>query len=270
MSFQPARLVGNWANKIALGSTTAAVENPPLTIGLPHDVGGNPFNNSIVFWHGRWLMTYRRSANLFIIELSNNFEYIDKARLLIKNAIDGRLCILNGSLYCSYSSLEQGTRCHMHICKLDDNLNMVFEKHFDPIKKHWEKNWMFCSIDEEIFCVYDYQPLLTVWHMNENFEVTNIIAKKTIGWEYGAIRGNTPPILIDGNLVMIVHSKINRGLYVNAVLRMTKSFDILSMQKIDIDNFGIVFPCGLVEYHGKYFVSYGIDDRACRVREVLL
>jgi hypothetical protein len=262
--------VGNWANKIALGSTTAVVENPPLTIGLPHDVGGNPFNNSIVFWHGRWLMTYRRSTNLFIIELSNNFESIGKAMLLIKNAIDGRLCILNGNLYCSYSSLERDARCHMHICKLDDNLNVTFDKHFNPIKAHWEKNWVFCSLDGEIFCIYDYQPALTVWRMNEDFEIANTITRDPISWEYGTIRGNTPPILINGDLVMIVHSKINRGLYVNAVLRMTKSFDLLSVQKIDIDDFGIVFPCGLAERHGGYFVSYGIDDRACRVREVLI
>jgi len=287
MSFQPAQLSVNWATDVELGKGSyfiSATRSLPLTIDLPHEDVGSSFNNSILFWRGRILMTYRHQyghpnvlygySNVIIAELDDKFKPVGKTKLLIENAQDGRLCILNGGLYCSYSSILGGERCHMHICKLDDNLNVTFDKHFNPIKnptKHLEKNWVFCSMDGEIFCVYDYQPQLTIWRMNEDFEITDTITKDPVVWEFGEVRGGTPPILIDGNFVSIVHS-IYRKKYVNAVLRMTKEFDFISLQRvdIDIDNFLIIFPCGLAELHGRYFVSYGVEDRSCRIRELLM
>ena len=220
-------------------------------------------------------MTYRRHSKIFISEVDDQFNPLGQERLLIENAQDGRLCALNGSLCCSYSSVSRderfpNCRCHMHVCRLDDDLNVIFDKHFDPIKKELDKNWVFCSLDGEIFCIYDYQPELTVWRMDENFEVVDVISKKQASWAFGTIRGNTPPILINGNLVMIVHSIIGQRTYVNAVLRLTKGFDVISIQKLDVDDFRIVFPCGLAERHGRFFVSYGADDRCCKVRELVM
>jgi predicted GH43/DUF377 family glycosyl hydrolase len=244
---------------------------------LSHGDDGLSFNNSILYYRRRMLMTYRHAfgdhgsaySELYITELNSDFNVISK-QLLLKYAEDGRLCVLNGDLHCVYSASDE-RRIHIHIGHLNDKLEVDRDKHFNPIKR-LEKNWQFFSLNGNIFCVYDYEPFI-VYRMDNDFKIIETIERPPVKWPFGRIRGSTPPIMVKDKWLMLVHSHDSNAPgspYVNGVLTFNQTFNVLSLTRLDIDNFNIVFPCGLTFQDNRGFVSYGVDDSYCKIRELAI
>lgn len=71
-----------------------------------------------------------------------------------------------------------------------------------------EKNWVFFEHDAELFCVYATDPEHVVLRMRDGVVVEEFRTKGP-AWQWGHIRGGTPPVdLGDGRMMAVFHSSI--------------------------------------------------------------
>jgi predicted GH43/DUF377 family glycosyl hydrolase len=152
--------------------------------------------------------------------------------------------------------------------------------------KSKEKNWVFFSVGPRLFCIYGDEPEHLVLEL-EGDRVVNEWKSPAPFWEWGVVRGGTPPALLaDGNFLTVFHSSMPSekpptyvryfaGAY---VFRGQAPFDVLGISlkpllsaseedghKVDpryVEGWKplVVFPCGLVQNRDSWLLSFGIND----------
>jgi hypothetical protein len=150
----------------------------------------------------------------------------------------------------------------------------------------WEKNWVpFALNDGNIALIYTHQPW-TILHLNVAPEVPipEFLAVFSIGeikWDYGEIRGGTPPIVFDENsLITFFHSAQvigSRNVYMvgACVFRNSPPYEprlitteplLVARYRTTAARFGwgvlasVIFPLGAIQQNSIFKLLCGIDD----------
>jgi len=139
-----------------------------------------------------------------------------------------------------------------------------------------EKNWIWFRHNDKWMIVYSFSPHVL-------YEPENPIPHKSPEpalWQYGEIRGGTPPVKIGDNYLTFFHSSLpwkkkQRRYYMGAymfealapfrVVTMTQ-FPLLAGSDDDPRLNGgplVVFPCGSLLDKDEWLVTFGVNDEAC-------
>lgn len=220
------------------------------------------------------------------ITLQNHNSFED-ARLF---GNEGKLCMSYvGSTMPNMPIRAMVTRCNIG---LGDISNIVQ----DPLPKNdgssIQKNWVYFSVKDRLFCIYQCHPVHSVYEITNGNMLHVTTAPK---WPYGEIRGGTPPVSYEGKLLRFFHSRLmnefgpfSHRYYVGAYLMNPEPpFEIVKVSKKPIlygSESGdlnkdqrkacahwkpnCVLPFGAVERDGGWLVSVGVNDSACAIVKV--
>lgn len=257
---------------------------------------------------GRWLVT-RRAVwdkrdkmgfnDLVAFKMENNVPQIGQIvnlgkRWEIEHFEDPRVMMHDGQVYigaCNFIRNNQGcTYPHQIICTVDQNWNLI--RRYDPVFRNngsdcgmqnlHEKNWTWFWIDDQPYLHYSGDPQV-VAKFTPDFVFTGqqwSVGWDTRVWNYGHIRGGTPPVLIDGLYWTFFHSSTpwtptKRQYHMSAMAFSSKPpFDvqcivpepILSGSQCDIWQDGkplCIFPGKAILKGDEWFIVFGVNDLAC-------
>ena len=278
-----------------------------FNFGIAEKKGVDYFNCGLVRRpDGLWLIT-RRSRNQRGVPFGMNdivaFQLDEQTRKPLRGAPirmqkrwegeqweDARAVYHNGRTFISCCDFiwQRGswTGAHQIVEEVSNEWQSV--RRFDPVYGHnednlgrnrWhEKNWIWFIHDGAWHMVYQANPH-TVARFNDKFELMDEwqAPELALDWDYGEIRGGTPPVLLGNEYWTFAHSstpwkKPFRQYHMLAYafeskppFRMTRisSFPILSGS--DQDPTGdkkpiVVFPMGAILEKDKWFVTLGVND----------
>ncbi len=218
---------------------------------------------------------------------------------------DARLFVFNGEPYVSYTEMvgyKPGVdftcvmkyarlSLHGNRWKVDESWQPVYGRNHGRSK---EKNWIFFEHDRRLFAVYEGCPDHRVLEIEGDRVVKEFV---TAGprWEWGELRGGTPPVLTDdGHFISIFHSSLpteKPPAYVRYYAAAYK-FEakppfkvvgisprpILSGSEVDGHQIDprymegwkplVVFPCGLVYSGENLLISAGVNDWQCAIAKM--
>lgn len=144
-------------------------------------------------------------------------------------------------------------------------------------RKDYQKNWVPFFIDGQLHILYKSYPWNVIafgqtWKDNKAYFHSDLLK-----WQWGDIRGGTPPILVDDLLWTFMHSSLDwkhryRRYYAGAIafeprppfkpvlftpeplLRGSQN-DVWGQRKPLV-----IFPCGSLFRNGKWLLSCGVND----------
>lgn len=142
-----------------------------------------------------------------------------------------------------------------------------------------EKNWIWFNYDWSWYFVYSFSPHIVVRVGNE-LPIAEYKSENKPKWDYGEIRGGTPPVRVGEEYISFFHSSLpwknrQKRYYMGAyafeskppfrVTRMTTE-PLLAGSDKDSRTLGgppCIFPCGAVLEKEKWLVSFGVNDETC-------
>lgn len=68
-----------------------------------------------------------------------------------------------------------------------------------------EKNWVFFSENEKLYCIYSSSPSFRAFELNED-QILNSWEEPGLSWKWGPIRGGSAPVIYEGKCVRVFHS----------------------------------------------------------------
>jgi hypothetical protein len=176
------------------------------------------------------------------------------------------------------------------IGRLDHKNPWVVDRRIDPVygfngasigkDTGAEKNWLWFFHQDKLHMVYSFSPhVVSRFSLDGKFEQEYKTVEELADWDYGTIRGGTPPIQTDegSEYLSFFHSslpdeKYHRRYYMGAytfesqppfrITRMTKEPLLAgsSQDAMSKDKPIVVFPCGSRLKCGKWLVSMGVND----------
>jgi predicted GH43/DUF377 family glycosyl hydrolase len=227
-----------------------------------HVVKGLPigsYNNSIIRFRGRLVMTYRfhdgtAKTKLGIAELDENFTVFYSETLSLDedetlSLEDARLFIWKGELWLNFvvSTWPNFPSSQVKICKLYKPDHWRFsdkEQYWLPDRQTTEKNHCPIVHDDVLHIVYrNNQP--QECDLSKLSRIIYTPADKremktpALRWPYGEIRGGTVPILYQGKLLSFFHSHLDSFMptttwcyFIGAMLMKAEPpFQMLSVSK---------------------------------------
>lgn len=215
---------------------------------------------------------------------------------------DARAIYRNGVLYvsaCNFVIVNNGkgwTGSHMVVNTITNRTTRngwQVNQRIDPIygnngprigmDKGMEKNWLWFFHDGRPHLLYQAFPQ-TVVEFNESYQpIKEHITNEVLNWEWGVIRGGTPPVLSPDGTEYITffhsslpvgnkyHRQYHMGAYAFeskppfAITRISPR-PILSGSEKDLWSPRkplVVFPCGSRLKDGQWLVTFGINDLMC-------
>lgn len=278
-----------------------------MLLDAPHN-----YNNGLFSFGGELIMCYRRhlenafseiaiceidretllplpKSRQFALDIPKEFENEDHE--------DARIFWHGEDIYVSYTMWRRATLNGrwLYMPRIDVavfDAEWQFKHKFTPKAggngKIAEKNWTFFSHDDTLYFVYDFLPFHQVFKILKNEKCELIGETKGIQWNYGTIRGSTPPQRIsDTEYLSFFHSRkrdeaapFKNRYYAGAYCFEAKEpFRITryteepvfagseSNQQWDTD-LACVFPCGLVIDRETALVSMGSNDMECAIGRV--
>lgn len=278
-----------------------------MLLDAPHN-----YNNGLFRWQCGITMCYRRHLEnafseiavceidrdtllpstkfpQFVLDIPKEFDNEDHE--------DARIFWHDGDIYVSYTMWRRATLNGrwLYMPRVDVavfDAEWQFKRKFTPKAggngKIAEKNWTFFSHNDTLYFVYDFLPFHQVFKILKNEKCELIGESKGIEWNYGTIRGSTPPQRIsDTEYLSFFHSRkrdeaapFKNRYYAGAYCFEAKEpFRITryteepvfagseSNQQWDTD-LACVFPCGLVIDGETALVSMGSNDMECAIGRV--
>lgn len=142
-----------------------------------------------------------------------------------------------------------------------------------------EKNWPWFFHENKLHLLYQSNPW-QVYEFNERWTERKLYQGAGLTWDYGEIRGGTPPVKVDDLYWTFFHSSLPwegkyRRYYMGVVaFKAGPPFDPVrwSLEPLLIGSLKdrwhakkppCVFPCGSVIRNGEWIVTYGINDLNC-------
>lgn len=317
-----ARLVQQWSYQPKRGERYNP-ENPPSIIHqtpwkcrimteLPGEA--DYFNCGIFQRHGeRWLVTRKampennnpfgrnsvvafRMANEFVVGPEIKVGLLSKA--VDEHFEDPRVVQYDGRTWISCCNFVWGktwTVPHQILCEVDDNWktirrhDVVYGKNGNHVlrNKGWEKNWLWFFHDGQPHMVYMTHPHSVV-RFDWNFRVVDEYhtMPSNLNWNFGQMRGGTPPVLVDGEYWTFFHSSLewreqgSRRYHMGAYTFENKPpFKIKRYTQLPIlsgssqDRWAhpkpvVVFPGGALIAKGIWTVTFGVNDLNCGLIEI--
>jgi predicted GH43/DUF377 family glycosyl hydrolase len=279
-------------------------------------------NPSIIKVEDGYLMTFRFSPDPYyqpwvsyigIVLLNESFEPISQPQLMnarIKNnktpsqSEDARIFGYRGRIFVTYNdnmdvAASVWERRDIYIAEVLQNnhqyslstpLKLVYEEKYNSVL--WQKNWIPFEWNKTLLISYFLNPheVLyanlfngTCYHCYETAPV--------LPWNFGAIRGSTPPLKIDGEYLAFFHSAVvlkseysnNQELWHYFTGAYTFSpeppFNItqITPHPLFAEDFynnsthwckRVVFPGGFVDAGSSFFMAYGKDDCEIWIAEI--
>jgi|GEM_PF-4543952 len=269
-------------------------------------------NASIAIHQQRIWCTYRAGdlfnydARTVLTELNSEFQPISETRLVAENNNtafeDVRLFSAGQHLLALYTYLPydgDGSwkwEFGVGVGYVDVDSGMIKNQQSlrGLSKRAHEKNWCPYVLGDEIFLITDWDPFLRVLKLGrvdgeiipeEVFQST----ERTVGWEYGELRGGTPLLQSphDGEewLYGFVHSYLHyykefTRYYFYTVVRFNHYTKVVEYSpkpfESDYDtsdeiyqdlwwysnrkSLKVIFPIGIMQYDDGVIVSFGMDD----------
>lgn len=274
---------------------------------LPPQVGTDYFNCGLVTRpDGDWLLVRRSRQyqhcpfglnDIVVFKLVDGTQPTEGKPLLIRSFYsdehfeDPRGIYHNGKTYISCTNFiwaPRGSGAHQIICEFDDNWNLV--KRYDPIyggngahcynNKRQEKNWLWYVFEDKPHLLYSADPHDIAQFTWDFKAALRYETKPQLRWQWGQIRGGTPPFLVGDEYWTFYHSSIDwasgnvRRYFMGAyafesnppfkITRYTKD-PILCGSQQDVWAPGkpyVCFPNGSVLRHGEWLVTLGVNDLA--------
>lgn len=218
---------------------------------------------------------------------------------------DCRLFMFRGEPYISYTEMQGYVPGVNYTCtvkyarlKLTGNKWSVVEewqpKYGENTGFSKEKNWVFFEHEKELFCIYASDPEHVVLRIEDGKVVEEFKTQVPV-WQWGHIRGGTPPVdLGDGRMMCIFHSSLPTEdpphfvRYYAAAYTFEKKapFRVLQISETPVISGSeedghrvdprfvqgwkpfIPFPCGLIDDKDGWLVSFGINDWQCAVGRI--
>lgn len=292
------------------------VDQPKLVIAqkqLIFEDFPDAYNPSFIKVEQGYLLSFRYSPDRYsngwlsyigIVLLDENFEPIIQPQILntrTKNSKtqsqseDARIFTYQGRIFLTYNDNTEinytsySDRRDIFIAELTLSNNQF--KLSPPIKlfyenkQHvlWQKNWVPFEWDKKLLITYSINP-----HEILYVNLTNGVcypcydSSASIDWEFGPLRGSTPPILVDGEYLAFFHSGIITDSYASWGWEIWHYFmgaytfskdppfalTAISPHPIIAENFytqsshekRVIFPGGMVASGPHLYVAYGKDD----------
>lgn len=279
------------------------------------------FNSSIAEFNNEIYFAYRyetdQLSRVAICKMDKDYKPIEgtNTTLLIphphKNSLnkreDPRLFVFHGKLHCSFINFSPiYCKANQGLCSLDENLkvdhiwypNYGFNHNNAIIKTKRcyneqgafieyrprngiEKNWTFFEHKTKLYGVYHIEPheIILIKERNKPKLISKI--KNNIIWDYGQLRGGTPPIQVGDEYFSFFHSSkrennvliYHMGVY---AFKARPPFKITRISKIPLlsgdlldekrpPHLAVVFPCGVIFKDNKWTISYGYNDYASKL-----
>lgn len=146
-----------------------------------------------------------------------------------------------------------------------------------------QKNWIPFISDDQLYLIYMLDPFEVIIPDMETGLCSAVWNQESLNnWQWGQLRGSTPPVLADGELLAFFHSSTSKpsivqnnstfqyyiGVY---TFSATYPFKITSMSPAPIISKTfysrqqrekkVIFPAGLVEDDQNYYICYGRNDK---------
>jgi len=274
---------------------------------------GYCFNPGMAECWGKTVIAYRfnrRPSTLYISELDDKLRYTEKTVHLkelngvgIAATEDPRIFFLGDKIGLWYVELQDiyGNTTYVCYAELDKNYR-VLSKHKLTYEKdkhiRCQKNWAPFKLDGQWLCIYNHNPFTILKKVNDKVELF-YESSSSITWDYGQIRGGTPPIKIDNLWYSFFHSSLDfnddkdpggkgiRIYYVGCytfddrlnIKSMTPkplisgSKEIYSIPWVrSINESGVkisaCFPLGVLARGSKLLISYGWLDAEIRIAAI--
>lgn len=291
-------------------------KNLPLVISTKKihlDAFPDAWNPSIVKTDYGFLMTFRHClmplypwiSYIGIVMLDEDLNPISSPQLLNtredgaltpSQAEDARIFNFNNKTYLIYNDNQEDINPSQHLrrdifiaelVKTNDEftllkpLKLTHEKKYDKV--NWQKNWVPFEYENKLLMAYaiNSHEILEPEFQTGISRVINHTSIKN-KWSFGALRGGTPALLVDGEYVAFFHSSkvtaskasSNQAMhhyYMGAYTFSAKPpFVIKKISESPIigDNFytqssygkRVIFPGGFTVFDNYFYVAYGKDD----------
>lgn len=204
------------------------------------------------------------------------------AKSVLPGGEDPRFFVYRDRLHCYFTFVharKNGKVARVRIVKLGDNLRPCASYH--PVSyQPTEKNWCFFTHEDTPHAVYDLSRG-RVLEFDDRFKMTKSYDNPGVTWDYGTIRGSTPPLRHGDRLVMFTHSwqradrrrdgrEAGRDSYKHyyigfCELEPEPPFAVLrhSVHPIQLDEmskYDVIFPGSARREQGGWRLACGFDD----------
>lgn len=250
------------------------------------------YNCSVLEFGGRTLLASRlgfTGAKTALHELGSDYQPIWSKELDVRmpggmiGAEDPRLFVHQDKLHVAITGYMAATGpciTSQLVARLNDRFAVeeVWEPKYAK-RNTWEKNWMPFSHDGEIHFIYSVAPHVVLRASGKNaVEVAR--TSHDFAWPKVTMRGGAGPVRMGGEYYAWFHSfqtdkrgcaVYGMGLYTFAatppfqLVRKINRVLFRTDERIDGWNKLVVFPCGALLRDGKWIISYGHQDRECRI-----
>lgn len=143
-----------------------------------------------------------------------------------------------------------------------------------------QKNWVFFIHESKLYLLYSTHPWIVIEFKDRWDETILHTLKEGAKWDYGVIRGGTPPVLVGDLYWTFHHSSVPwtgrfRRYHMGALafeskppfrpVLYTPQPILTGSQKDEWKDKKplVVFPCGAVIENGQWIITYGINDLKC-------
>lgn len=133
-----------------------------------------------------------------------------------------------------------------------------------------EKNWMPCVAGDTLKFVYATDPL--TWLDFDGNSVSP--APDSVPMPPGTIRGGSQLVQYKNGWLSLVHqvhadSKLEKGAYLHRFAYFENGNSVVKLSEpFYFQHLGIEFAAGLAFFEGRWFASYGVEDREAWVSEL--
>jgi len=299
-----------WNNKLANAfiaghKTTSRYPKVSAQAGTePLDITGlKPFgyNPAVIEDNGFMVMAYRHhhepslATQLMLAQVDPTGEILSNRVIVTeanRSAEDPKFFHHDEELYMSFVISSAPITPFRSVVRYGKLINGRLEDIKQPNigRNDWsimEKNWVFFSHQGRLHCIHHCHPQQQIYCLDDG-EPVNTYETEGPRWDYGPIKGGTPPIEFNGNYLRFFHSTLdnefgtyNRRYFVGACTMAAKPpFQVLRVSKrpilfgSEIDNLkvrdrpfhwkaNVVFPGGIAVLENGFAVSVGVNDSAC-------
>jgi predicted GH43/DUF377 family glycosyl hydrolase len=178
---------------------------------------------------------------------------------------DPKIIFRKNSLYivCTLTKYESSHLCKMAICKLNNDLDQIEKITIldSPNSFKPEKNWMFPNIENNNFdFVYEFNTIVKNNKLVRDFHTSFFTSEL----DY-KLRGNGTLLNTEDGYICIMHSSYGK-FYNHFFCKLDINGKFIGISDPFIfDSPGIEFAAGIFKYNDNYIISYGKNDRECKV-----
>ncbi|MBI2809025.1 MAG: hypothetical protein HYX68_28915 [Planctomycetes bacterium] len=246
----------------------------------------------MIEFRGKTLLAARRPrrAKITLSELNDLYQPVWTRELALLHPAkvklsleDPRLFIFCGQLHvaltgCHFAFAPQ--RTSMVIARLDGNFTAqsLWIPEYGGSQIH-EKNWQFFESDGDLFSVYSVNPHVILRHEDAQAHVAGWTACPIAMKPGTMLRGGAPPVRVGNEFYHWFHTvetaggliRYGFGLYTFdpmppfTIRRWSNRILFSTGDQLSGWNKLVVFPCGALLRRGHWIISYGWQDRECRV-----